>query len=100
MRVCIFTSTNDKSEGGPSRSVPILAKGVSKVGCDTFLMTRETIDMNFHALEGFPAVRLKILPYNITYIYGHLVLQILLQLSLMELIFLNTNVGLLRIEMR
>ena len=36
MRVCIFTSTNDKSEGGPSRSVPILAKGVSKVGCDTF----------------------------------------------------------------
>ena len=30
-------------------------------------MTRETIDMNFHALEGFPAVRLKILPYNITY---------------------------------
>ena len=67
MRVCIFTSTNDKSEGGPSRSVPILAKGVSKVGCDTFLMTRETIDMNFHALEGFPAVRLKILPYNITY---------------------------------
>lgn len=67
MRVCLFTSTNDKNEGGPSRSVPILAKGLSEIGCDTILMTRETANMNFHVLEEGSNVHIIVLPYSIRY---------------------------------
>ena len=65
MRICLFTSTNDKNEGGPSRSVPILAKGLAEMGCDTSLMTRKTANMNFHVLEDNSIVQLKVLPYNV-----------------------------------
>lgn len=52
MRICIFTSTIDKTGGGPSRSVPILAKGLAKIGCDVTLVTVESDDMNSHILDG------------------------------------------------
>lgn len=51
MRICIFTDSIDKSKGGPSRSVPILAKGLAMAGCDVTLMTLESDDMNLHILE-------------------------------------------------
>lgn len=52
MKVCIFTASIDKKDGGPSRSTPILAKGLSSVGVDTTLMTLATDDMNTHLLDG------------------------------------------------
>lgn len=52
MKVCIFTASIDKKDGGPSRSTPILAKGLSSVGVDTTLMTLTTDDMNTHLLDG------------------------------------------------
>lgn len=52
MKICIFTATIDKKGGGPSRSVPILAKGLAHVGVDVTLMAGESDDMNTHAVEG------------------------------------------------
>lgn len=57
MKICIFTSSIDKREGGPSRSVPILTKGVSENNCDVTLLTGISEQMNDHMLEG-TAVRL------------------------------------------
>ena len=51
MRVCIFISTLDKKGGGPSRSVPILAKGLSQIGVEVLLLFIESEDMNLHILE-------------------------------------------------
>ena len=52
MKICVFTASIDKKGGGPSRSVPILVKGLSKVGVDVTLMTAESDDMNIHSVEG------------------------------------------------
>lgn len=52
MKFCILTATIDKKGGGPSRSVPILAKGLAEIGCDVTLVTVESDDMNTHILEG------------------------------------------------
>lgn len=52
MKVCIFTASIDKKDGGPSRSTPILAKGLSLVGVETTLMSLSTDDMNTHLLDG------------------------------------------------
>ena len=65
MKICIFTSTNDKSEGGPSRSVPILARGLAENGCEAVLMTQKTFDMNLHMLDGVDNASTVILPYGI-----------------------------------
>lgn len=51
MKVCIFTSTIDKRDGGPSRSVPILAKGLAENGCIVTLMTGISDQMNVHMIE-------------------------------------------------
>lgn len=64
MRVLIFISSIDKKDGGPSRSVPILAKGLSDIGCDVTLMTLKTDDMNTHLLDGTD-VKLEILPSSV-----------------------------------
>lgn len=61
MKVCIFTATIDKKDGGPSRSVPILAKGLASIGCEVTLMTLKTDDMNTHMLDG-SNVKIEILP--------------------------------------
>ena len=61
MNVCIFSSTLDKKGGGPSRSVPILAKGLCENGVNTILVTFQSADMNLHILEG-TNISLVILP--------------------------------------
>lgn len=65
MKICIFTSTNDKSDGGPSRSVPILTRGLAENGCEVVLMTQKTSDMNLHMLDGVDNASKEILPYGI-----------------------------------
>lgn len=65
MKICIFTTTIDKKDGGPSRSVPILAKGLSMVGVETTLVTYESENMNIHILED-SYVKLKIIDKGAT----------------------------------
>lgn len=60
MRICLFAESIDKKDGGPSRSVPILARGLSEIGVDTTLMVVESDEMNTHLLNG-TAVRLIVL---------------------------------------
>lgn len=52
MKICLFTSSIDKNNGGPSRSVPILARGLSLVGVDTTLFTCSSPKMNTHLLDN------------------------------------------------
>ena len=52
MRICIFTESIDKNDGGPSRSTPILAKGLSQVGVETTLMAAKSKQMNIHLVDG------------------------------------------------
>lgn len=59
MKVLIFITSISLKGGGPSRSVPMLVKGLSEVGVDITLMTFRSDDMNTHALDGTPA-KLKI----------------------------------------
>lgn len=65
MRICIFTTTLDKKDGGPSRSVPILAKGLSEIGVDVTLMACQSGDMNTHILDG-SAVKFEIIHRDIS----------------------------------
>lgn len=65
MRVCIFTNSIDKKDGGPSRSVPILAKGLSLVGVETTLLTGRSAEMNTHLVDGTP-VEIKTVSQNIS----------------------------------
>ena len=63
MKICIFTATIDKTGGGPSRSVPILAKGLAEIGCDVTLLTVESDNMNIHILDN-TSVNFITLPRN------------------------------------
>ena len=65
MRICIFTSSINKKGGGPARSVPILAKGLSKVGVDTTLFSGRSEEMNTHMVEGSD-VCVRIVPANMS----------------------------------
>lgn len=65
MNICIFTASIDKKDGGPSRSVPILAKGLSEIGVRTTLMVCRTDNMNTHLVEG-TSVNLVILPNTVS----------------------------------
>ena len=60
MKVLSFVSSLDLSSGGPSRSVPMLAKGVAELGVDITLMAIRSENMNIHALEG-TSVKLKVI---------------------------------------
>ncbi|WP_446773585.1 glycosyltransferase [Macellibacteroides fermentans] len=60
MKICIFTESIDKKDGGPSRSVPILSRGLSEVGIDTTLIATETENMNTHLLEGTEVKLIKV----------------------------------------
>ena len=60
MKILSFVSSLDLSSGGPSRSVPMLAKGLAELGVDITLMTIRSENMNTHALEG-TTVKLKVL---------------------------------------
>lgn len=63
MKVCIFIPNIDKKTGGPSRSVPLLAKGLSEVGVDVTLLTHPSDEMNLHILEG-SSVHVSFLPMH------------------------------------
>jgi len=60
MKVLSFVTSLELSHGGPSRSVPLQAKGLAEAGVDITLMTLRSEDMNILALEG-TAVKLKVL---------------------------------------
>ena len=60
MKILSFVSSLDLSSGGPSRSVPMLVKGLAELGVDITLMTVKSENMNTHALEGTTA-KLKVL---------------------------------------
>ncbi|MCR5827267.1 MAG: glycosyltransferase [Bacteroidales bacterium] len=60
MKVLSFVTSLELSHGGPSRSVPLQAKGLAEAGVDITLMTLSSEDMNILALEG-TAVKLKVL---------------------------------------
>lgn len=55
MKVLTFITSISLKGGGPSRSVPMLVKGLAEAGVDITLMTFRSEDMNTHALEGTPA---------------------------------------------
>lgn len=65
MRICIFTASIDKKDGGPSRSVPILAKGLAEIGVETTLLTGCSNEMNTHLLDN-TSVEVKTIPQNIS----------------------------------
>lgn len=65
MKVLTFLTSISLSGGGPSRSVPMLVKGLAEVGVDITLMTQKAENMNTHALEGTTA-KIKILEAGYT----------------------------------
>lgn len=60
MKVLLVTTCIDKSFGGPARSIPLLAKGLSACGVDVTLMVVRSENMNDGLLEG-SGVKLKVL---------------------------------------
>lgn len=65
MKILTFISSLDINSGGPSRSVPMLVKGLVEFGVDVTLMTIRSKNMNVHALEGTTA-GLKVLEPSFT----------------------------------
>lgn len=55
MKILTYITSIDLSGGGPSRSVPMLVKGLAGLGADVTLMTQRSEDMNTHALDGTTA---------------------------------------------
>lgn len=55
MKILTFITDIDNRSGGPSRSVPMLVKGLSEIGADITLMTVRSEQMNTHALDGSSA---------------------------------------------
>ena len=60
MKVLLVTTCIDKSFGGPARSIPLLARGLSAAGVDVTLMVVRSDNMNTGLLEG-SGVKLKVL---------------------------------------
>ncbi|MBQ0049890.1 MAG: glycosyltransferase [Bacteroidales bacterium] len=65
MKVLSFITSISQNCGGPSRSVPLLVKGLAEAGVDMTLMTFYSDDMNTHALDGTSA-KMKVLNKRIT----------------------------------
>lgn len=63
MKILTFLTSLSLKGGGPSRSVPMLVKGLAEIGVDVTLMTVRSDDMNTHALDGSSA-KLKVLQPN------------------------------------
>ena len=55
MKILTYITSIDLTGGGPSRSVPMLVKGLAELGADVTLMTQQTEKMNTHALDGTTA---------------------------------------------
>lgn len=64
-KVLHFITSISLKGGGPSRSVPMLVKGLAEENVDITLMTFRSDDMNTHALEGTSA-KLKVLEEGAT----------------------------------
>lgn len=60
MKILSFVVSLDVKDGGPSRSVPMLARGLAELGVDVTLVTIRSKNMNTHVLEGTKA-KLKVL---------------------------------------
>ena len=60
MKILTFITSISLNGGGPSRSVPMMAKGLANIGVDITLMTVRSENMNTHAIEN-TNVKLKIL---------------------------------------
>lgn len=60
MKLLSFITSLSLEKGGPSRSVPMMAKGLSEAGIDVTLMTFRSDDLNIHSLEG-TGVKLELL---------------------------------------
>ena len=60
MKILYVLSGLSLRSGGPSRSVPLMAKGLSEVGVDVTILTFKSSDMNIDALDG-TSITLKIL---------------------------------------
>lgn len=52
MKLLSFITSLSLDKGGPSRSVPMMTKGLSEAGVDVTLMTFRSDDLNIHSLEG------------------------------------------------
>lgn len=65
MKVLSFITSLSLEAGGPSRSVPQLARGLAELGVDITIMTYHTNDMNIHALDGSNIV-LKVLDGSVS----------------------------------
>ena len=52
MKILTYITSIDLTGGGPSRSVPMLVKGLAELGADVTLMTQRSEKMNTHALDG------------------------------------------------
>lgn len=61
MKLLIFLTNIDQTKGGPSRSVPLLVRGLAEQGVDVTLMAIESNDMNLHVLDG-TSVKLHFIP--------------------------------------
>ena len=55
MKILTYITSIDLTGGGPSRSVPMLVKGLAELGADVTLMTQRSEKMNTHALDGITA---------------------------------------------
>lgn len=60
MKILTFLTSISLKGGGPSRSVPMLVRGLAEIGVDITLMTVRSEDMNIHAIKGTSA-KLKVL---------------------------------------
>ena len=65
MKVLTFLTSISLKAGGPSRSVPMLVKGLAELGVDITLMTFWSEDMNTHAFDGTNS-KLKVLKPDFT----------------------------------
>lgn len=61
IKALVFLSNIDQTKGGPSRSVPLLVKGLAEQGVDVTMMVIESSDMNLHVLDG-TAAKVHLLP--------------------------------------
>lgn len=65
MKILTFITSISLKGGGPSRSVPVLVKGLAEAGLNITLMTIRSDDMNTHALEGTSA-KFKVLESSVS----------------------------------
>ena len=60
MKILSYITIIDLTSGGPSRSIPMLIKGLAELGADVTLNTQRMKNMNTHALDE-TAVKLLVL---------------------------------------